>query len=194
MAIDTVQLLNRLASGGNLAGLGAGVGTGGVGGASGVAGAARSTSVAQASFAELLSQARDGTISTNAPVSIDPGVEASFNDDQMARLSLGADKAEAAGLRTALVLMDGQRLVMDVHSRRITGVAETKGGVVTGVDGVLDLGNAGTAGAAGGPTSGAPAAAEAAPGGQAASALTPPGVLPGQNLSLARLLQTLGRG
>jgi hypothetical protein len=92
-----------------------------------------------ADFAELLRQAQSGELSSKLPVSVDPDVNVELSDEQLAKLSLAADKAEAAGLRTALVVADGQRLILDVQQRRITGVAEDPSGIVSGVDGVIDL-------------------------------------------------------
>lgn len=92
-------------------------------------------------FAELLRQAQDGEISSKLPVTIDPDVEAGLSDEQLVKLSQAADRAEAAGVRTALVLVDGKRLVLDVHQRRVTGFADDSAGagIVGGVDGVIDL-------------------------------------------------------
>lgn len=90
-------------------------------------------------FAELLRQAQSGELSTKTPVTIDPDVNVELSDNDLAKLSFAADKAEAAGLRTALVLAGGKRLVLDVQQRRITGEAPSDNGVVSGVDGVIDL-------------------------------------------------------
>lgn len=123
MTIDPLQLLRRLT----------------LGAPAGPQGSAPGTSVESGSFAELLQAARNGELTSKLPVSVDPGVGVELSDEQLARVSLAADKAEAAGVRTALLIIDGQRLTLDVHGRRITGRAEEAGGVVTGVDGVIDL-------------------------------------------------------
>lgn len=100
-----------------------------------------SAPVESMSFAQLLQQAQDGTLVGKQPVTIAPGSDLKLSDDQLARLSLGADRAEAAGLRTALVKLDGQNLIMDVGSREILSAAKSDGGVMSGIDGVLDLGD-----------------------------------------------------
>lgn len=127
MTIDTAQMLRQL----------------------GLAGAAnaRSTGAAptapartdEAAFAELLNRARDGTLQSSRPIEVDIGAGVKLSDEQLARLSLAADRAEAAGLRTALVLIDDQRLIMDVHQRTIIGAAKPEQGVLEGIDGVIDL-------------------------------------------------------
>jgi hypothetical protein len=95
----------------------------------------------QTAFADLLKQARDGTLSSAAPVSVSSDANVTCSDDQLARLSLGADKLETAGVRTAMVNIDGQQLILDVHARTVTGAAKAENGVVSGIDGTLDLGD-----------------------------------------------------
>jgi hypothetical protein len=87
-------------------------------------------------FAELLEKARSGEIETSLPVTIDPAVDLEFSTEQLARLAKAADRAEAEGLATALVQLDGKNLTLDVQSRRITGLVPD-GGVASGIDGVV---------------------------------------------------------
>lgn len=93
------------------------------------------------SFADLLKQAREGGIAPKLPVTIDPDSGASLSEQQLADLALAADKAEAAGIRTALVTVGSQRLILDVPSRTITGAAGAASGVLSGIDGLIDLGS-----------------------------------------------------
>jgi hypothetical protein len=163
---SALQLLRQLGSGVRPDAIGAGAPAG-----------------AQASaFADLLRQARDGTLASTSPVEIAGDAEVSCSDEQLARLSLAADKLEAAGVRTALVTIDGQRLIMDVHARQITGAATAENGVVSGIDGVMDLGDARAGGAA----------AAIAPAASATSASIPAGLA--QNQSLMKLLAGLSAG
>ncbi len=134
----------------------------------------------QAAFADLLRQARDGTLASTAPVTIAGDAEVSCSDEQLARLSLGADKLEAAGVRTAMVSIDGQQLILDVHARSIVGAASAENGVVSGIDGVLDLGDFRTG----------DQAASATASGASATTARPPSSL-AQNQSLMRLLADL---
>lgn len=99
-------------------------------------------SAQRSEFADLLSRARDGTLSSNKPVSIEEGVGVKLTDEQLARLSLAADRAEAAGLRRALVMIDDQKVILDVQERKIVGHAATESGVLEGIDGVIDLAGA----------------------------------------------------
>ena len=168
MKISADQLLRQLASSGSLAGLGA------------ASQSPAATTLEQSSFADLLNQARDGTLLTKQPVTVQPGAGISLTSDQLARVSLAADQAEASGVRNALVMMDGQQFVLDVRARQIVGAPQGKPGITAGVDGVINLGN-----------SGASAQTGTAPAAQPAGAIAPPQAVPGQNASLARLLQTL---
>ena len=129
MTIDTAQMLRQLAAGGAPPGVQA------------PSGAAAAQRTDEGAFAELLKRARDGTLSSNRPVSAEKAAGVALSDEQLARLSLAADRAEAAGLRTALVLIDDQRLILDVHQRTIIGAATPEQGVLDGIDGVIDLAN-----------------------------------------------------
>ncbi|HMN42375.1 MAG TPA: hypothetical protein PKE29_16150 [Phycisphaerales bacterium] len=135
------------------------------------------TGATQAAFADLLRQARDGTLASTAPVTVAGDAEVSCTDEQLARLSLGADKLEAAGVRTAMVSIDGQRLILDVHARSIVGAASAENGVIAGIDGAMDLGDFRTGEPVGVQTAGATTA-------------RPPAGL-AQNQSLVRLLADL---
>jgi hypothetical protein len=102
--------------------------------------------IAPGDFASLLAQAQSGTLRSGAPVTVAPDANLTLSDDQLAKLSIAADKAEAAGVRTALVLMGDQQFVLDVAAREIVGLADASAGVVANVDGVINL-NAQPAGA-----------------------------------------------
>ncbi len=101
--------------------------------------------VGTAAFADLLKQAQDGGLMSRVPVTVDGDAEASglqVDEQQLARIGLAADKLEASGVRNALISIDGKQLVLDVHARRITGVANVQNGIVSGIDGMMDLGDA----------------------------------------------------
>lgn len=78
------------------------------------------------SFANLLNAAQAGHVQSGrqiaASVELDPPLEAS----QFERLAAAADQAEAAGAKTALMLIDGRALVLDVAKRSITGELTAK--------------------------------------------------------------------
>jgi len=139
--------------------------------------ASSAPAVGPGSFADLLKQAQDGSLVSKLPVTIGPDAGVKLDDNQLARVSLAADKLEAAGVKTALVNIDGQKLILDVHSRQITGAAGDASGIVAGVDGAVDLGDQRAAGAAG--TTGLPS-------------ITPPGGL-ASNQSLMNLLAELAK-
>ena len=90
-------------------------------------------------FADLLRRARDGTLSSNRPVTIADDAGLQLTEDQLARLALAADRAEAAGLRKVLVTIDDRRVILDVTQRAVLSAASAQGGVIEGIDGVMDL-------------------------------------------------------
>lgn len=95
--------------------------------------------VASGQFADLLRRAQSGELDSNRPVSINSDAGVNLSEDQLAQISLAADKAEVAGVRNALVLIGGQAVRLDVGSRTITGAADLSAGVLAGVDGVINL-------------------------------------------------------
>jgi|GEM_PF-1853845 len=95
-------------------------------------------------FSSALSKAQVGGAGTAdlaslQPVAFDPDVPQTFDAAQMQRLSLAADKAQAAGMNTALLLIDGQALVMDVASRTITARVDPAAQIVEGIDGLVPV-------------------------------------------------------
>jgi hypothetical protein len=123
--------------------------------------------IASAGFADLLKLAKDGEVSSGREVSIDPGLKIDLTPEQRTALSAAADRAEAAGLNKALVMIGGHGLVLDVASRTVTGSADLSNPSVLGqIDGVVNAGGKGA---------------------QAGAPLMPP-VNPVGNLSLAHLL------
>jgi len=90
-------------------------------------------------FAELLEQAERGEISSNRRVSAASGSGIELSDAESTALSAAADRAEAAGIRTALVMLDDRSVVLDVANRSVTGKAEFTRGIMPGIDGVINL-------------------------------------------------------
>ncbi len=111
----------------------------GVSGSTGVAPNRAGETSSWNDFASLLKSAQDGTLRSSLPVTIASDAGVSLSDEQLARLSLATDKAEAAGVKKALVVVGGQQLTLDVQTRTITGHAHATDGVLPGVDGVIDL-------------------------------------------------------
>ncbi|MFT3686200.1 MAG: hypothetical protein QM783_14970 [Phycisphaerales bacterium] len=89
------------------------------------------------SFSSLLSAARGGALTSERPVEATPDVKGKLSADQLSRIAVAADQAEAAGMNSALVLIDGAAVQLDVLSREVTGVLDPRTAAVTGVDGVL---------------------------------------------------------
>ncbi|MBX3363570.1 MAG: hypothetical protein KF866_02285 [Phycisphaeraceae bacterium] len=104
---------------------------------------ARKPAAGTPEFEQLLEQARKGHGRTGAGVDIDPGLGLSLDEAQMQRLAEAADRATAAGAKTAVVHLDGMLLTLDVASRRVVGqVRPHLGDVLTGVDAFVEAGKA----------------------------------------------------
>lgn len=73
----------------------------------------------QAAFADLLSQVRDGTMESGQPVNVDAGAKVELTGEQMTRLGVALDAAEAAGHSRVLALIDGMTLTVDVPGRTV---------------------------------------------------------------------------
>jgi hypothetical protein len=80
-----------------------------------------------------------GGLASSLPVKFDEDVAGGLSDEQLRRLSLAADRAQAAGLGTALMLIDGQALVMDVATRTIIQRVEPGATLVGGIDGLVPV-------------------------------------------------------
>jgi hypothetical protein len=98
-----------------------------------------SGSVASGQFADLLRKAQSGELASSRPVSIAKDAGVKLTEDQLAQISLAADKAEVAGIRSALVVIEGQAITLDVANRLVTGPADLDAGVIGGVDGFINL-------------------------------------------------------
>jgi hypothetical protein len=111
-------------------------------------GALTAGQIQQSGFAELLSKAQSGQVESGLSITVAPGSGLNLTAEQLARLSQAADRAQAQGLREALVLIDGMAVKLDVFSRTVTAKADLNaGGVMSGVDGVVVApGGAGGAG------------------------------------------------
>lgn len=91
-------------------------------------------------FSSLLQKAKAGEIASGREVTIASKAGLSLTPDQLQRLSVAADRAEAQGATRALVLLDGMALKLDVTTRQITGAADlSAGGVLTDIDAVVGL-------------------------------------------------------
>ena len=102
---------------------------------------ARQGSTAAASgglnFASLLASARGGQVTSDRPVEVAPEVQGQLTPDQLSRLAVAVDHAESAGMSSALVLIDGKAVKVDVLSREATAVMDPRTVAVTDIDGVL---------------------------------------------------------
>lgn len=126
MTNSPLSLLQKLASRGTTVAAGTA--------AASAAGAPPSTGF---DFASLVSKAKSGQAVSDLPVTVSPRTGVELSAEQLQRLGSAADKAAAAGLQTALVLIDGKTLTLDVHKRQVTGAAQPTQQAITGIDGVV---------------------------------------------------------
>jgi hypothetical protein len=75
----------------------------------------------QRSFGEMLTLVADGAVRSGREIALAPQAELAepLTDDQLKRLSGAADQAEAAGARSAVMLIDGRGLIVDVAERNV---------------------------------------------------------------------------
>ena len=82
------------------------------------------TSVEGVSFDELLELARSGEIASGRGVEIQPDLDLTLTNDQLARLSDAADRAMASGATDVVVTLDGMALGVDVQGGRTVGAVD----------------------------------------------------------------------
>ncbi|MBL8744974.1 MAG: hypothetical protein JNK58_01315 [Phycisphaerae bacterium] len=103
------------------------------------------TPIDQAGFAELLSKVQAGGIASNEPVQVAPGQRIELSTEQLQRLGVAIDAAEAAGHHRVLALIDGQALTIDVPGRMVMeshSAADAR--LLTDFDAVISVPNTGT--------------------------------------------------
>ncbi len=92
--------------------------------------------IGSGSFSQLL-----GTISgsgSGLPVSISAGAGVELSSEQLQRVAMAADKAQAQGASRALVMIDGHALQVDIGTRQITGKVDLNStDVLSGIDTVV---------------------------------------------------------
>jgi hypothetical protein len=94
--------------------------------------------VEDSQFKELLDKAKAGQVPSGIEARLADGVSINLSPEQMKRLTIAGDKAEAAGASRAMILMDGLAFTMDVGTRTITRAVKASGlGVVGDVDAVI---------------------------------------------------------
>jgi hypothetical protein len=103
-------------------------------------GAIRETNMARAGFADLLAKVRGGAIESGLEVTVANGAGVNLSEKQLEQLAKAADLAESEGATTALVMIDGMALRMDVTGRKVLGTVDlSAGGVVTDIDSMISI-------------------------------------------------------
>ncbi len=82
----------------------------------------------------MLGKARSDTLPSGQPVGLARGVEVELSADQLQRLAVAADRAEHQGAQTAVVMIDGRALELDVGLRQITGEVNPDEGIRPEID------------------------------------------------------------
>lgn len=105
--------------------------------------------VGSGSFSQLFNSiSKSGS---GLPVSVASGAGLELSAEQLSRIALAADKAQAQGANRALVMIDGQALQLDVGVRQITGKVDLNStDVLSGVDTVVWAGGSTDAAKSGG--------------------------------------------
>jgi hypothetical protein len=100
--------------------------------------ALRSGAIEAEDFGSLLTAVQTGDIASGRTLQANGALRTTLNDDQMERLSVAADAAEAAGSRRLLAMIDGGAVTIDVPGRRIEEYSESVSGrVLTEIDGFV---------------------------------------------------------
>ena len=88
-----------------------------------------------ASFDDLLSRARDGSLREGEPIKIGSASQIELTPDQIERLGEAATALERAGASRAVVMIDDIAIEYDVQGRTVIGEIDlSSGDAVTGVD------------------------------------------------------------
>ncbi len=89
-------------------------------------------------FAELLAGVRAGKVTSGREVTVSGSAEISLTPEQLQRLSVAADAAEARGVARLLAVVDDKAVVLDVASRTIEAqVAWPSDALQTDIDAVV---------------------------------------------------------
>ncbi|HLO39525.1 MAG TPA: hypothetical protein VK176_00770 [Phycisphaerales bacterium] len=92
------------------------------------------------SFSQLLAAARAGKFKSDIPVQAHRQSGVELTPEQVERLNVACDMAQAAGATRALVKIDGMNLLLDVGARTITSKVDVAPGqVVTGIDAMIEV-------------------------------------------------------
>lgn len=84
-------------------------------------------------FADMLGRARE-SIASGLPVEMGRGVQIDLDPQQLDRLAVAADRAAAQGAQSAVVMLDGRALELDVALRTVTGEVDPEEGVRPEID------------------------------------------------------------
>ena len=92
-------------------------------------------SIEGASFDELLSRAKAGTLREGEPIRLGADASVELTGDQLERLGEAAAELEKAGAQRAVILLDGMAIEYDVMSRTVLGSVDLdQAGATTGID------------------------------------------------------------
>jgi len=93
------------------------------------------------SFADLLLESSRPVRATGRLVFTDPGLELELDDEEMDKLALALDRAEAQYMESLLAITSEGMLIVDVAERTIRSADDAPGeDLVSGIDGAVVLG------------------------------------------------------
>ncbi|MCA9283933.1 MAG: hypothetical protein KDA22_01870 [Phycisphaerales bacterium] len=91
-------------------------------------------------FGAMLSLVSDGLVRSGLPVAASPASDQPLEAAQLDRLASATDLAESHGAQTALMLIDGRALLMDVRSRAVREeLAPAQVDRLVGIDAVVQV-------------------------------------------------------
>lgn len=141
------------------------------------------------SFAGLLQSVRAGDIMSGRPLHQAPDLAVPLDAEQLSRLEVAADAAEAAGSTRTLALIDDVFATIDVGGRRVDATsARGDQSVITGIDGFVLVPQGRAAELRAMFAGESDRAARSASGSQGAQ----PGLETIRNLSVASILEAIG--
>lgn len=86
-------------------------------------------------FDDLLQLVSSGKLRSDRPMNIEAATRGPLSGQQVERLAAAADRAEAAGARNAVMVMDGRAFTVDILNRAVTSeLSALHTAPITGID------------------------------------------------------------
>jgi hypothetical protein len=92
------------------------------------------------SFDQLFALASKGALNSGRQIQLQYEPTPPLSASQLERLAAAADQAEAAGAKTALMMLDGRGFVIDVQRRTLIGELSSNGSILNGIESAMFVG------------------------------------------------------